>query len=240
MLTDAAHLTLEQIETVEKQTLRWVAQALFDYSEEIWPEFRYSPDDADGVAEDVTQESLNRLSGFTLDKRRLYGTVDYRRARYAILPELIVRQALFVDSKAEKSASSGRLQINQSSIRVLFARPDGTPINVPGGLAPIFTLADDTAYLTTTVFAHYHYAEARSDGRTLRQIKVAALPNGALEGLYVVSPTDTIWNVGPDSPARGEAQRARLAFAKLKRKRNWRVQSIAFDPSGTPSFGWDD
>lgn len=240
MLTVPTALTPPQIEQIEKQTLRWVVQAILDYNPaEIWDEFRNSPDDADGVAEDVTQECLSRLSGYTLDKRRLYGTVDYRRARYAILPDLIVRQALFVDSKAEKSGGAGRIQINQSSIRVKFKRPDGTVVDVPGGLDPIIKLADGTTYLTATVFVHYHY-ETPAHGRSLKQIKVIALPNGRLESAYVQSPLQTIWNVGPDSPARGEAQRARIGFTKLKAKANWRVQVIDPAPKGAVAFVWEN
>jgi Type II restriction enzyme SfiI len=240
MLRAANVLTDAEVEAIEKQTLRWVTQALLDYAPDIWDEFRNSPDDADGVAEDVTQESLNRLSGFSLDRRRLYGTVDYRRARYAILPEFITAQALFVDSKAEKSGASGRIQINQSSIRVMFQRPDGTIIDVPGGLGITVTLADGTTYLATTIFAHYHYVASPTDGRRLRQIKVIALPNGRLEATYVVSAADTIWNVGPDAPTRGEAQRARISFARLKARTAWRVQSIVYTTDGTFTFTWDD
>jgi hypothetical protein len=239
VIEDPNNLTSVQIEEIEKQSLRWATQAVFDYAPDTWDEFRNSPDDADGVAEDVTQEALTRLSGYTLDRRRLYGTVDYRRARYAILPELLTTQALFVDSKAEKSPSAGRLQINQSSIRIAFARPDGTVVDIAGALDPIIVLADQTPYLATTIFVHYHYADGDT-GRTLKQILLAALPNGALETDYVASATDTIWIVGPDSPARGEAQRARLSFAKLKAKRNWRVQRITFNDAGVPSLTWED
>jgi type II restriction enzyme SfiI len=239
VITGPSKLTVPQIEEIEKQTLRWVTQSVLDYAGEIFEEFHLSPDDADGVAEDVTQESMNRLAGFTLDKRRLYGTVDYRRARYVIFPELITRQALFLDSKAEKSASSGRIQINQSSMRVVFQRPDGTTINVPGGLGPEVTLSDGLDYLTTTVFAHYHYATLQS-GRILRTIKLAALPNGRLESSYIASPTDNIWNVGPDAPTLGEAQRGRISFRKLKNKKSWRVQTILFASDGFVTFTWDD
>lgn len=237
MITSPSALSLDEIEMIEKQTLRWVTQAILDYAPDVYLEFSGSPDDADGVAEDVTQESMNRLPGFTLDRRRLYGTVDYRKARYVIFPDLITKQALFLDSKAEKSASSGRIQINQSSIRVVFTRPDGTVVDVPGGLGTEITLADGSEYLTTTVFAHYHY---REPPRTVKQIKIAALPNGRLEGRYIVSAADHIWNVGPDSPQRGEAQRARINFAKLKSKASWRVQTIVFDDAGTPTLAWSD
>jgi hypothetical protein len=39
----------------------------------------------------------------------VYGNVDYKRARYIILPEEIIRQALFVDSKAEKEGRTAWL-----------------------------------------------------------------------------------------------------------------------------------
>jgi hypothetical protein len=231
-------LTATEIEDIEKMSLRITTQALLNFAANAWDEFRNSPDDADGVAEDVTQEALTDLSGFPI-RQRLYGTVDYRQARYIFLPEFQLRQALFVDSKAEKSASSGRIQIGQSSLRVLFTRGDGTVVDTQGGLSPVISLPNGNSYLTTTQFVHYHYTESGA-GRVLRAILIAALPNGILEANYVISPTDHIWNVGPDSPTRGEKQRARLSFAKLAQKVTWRVQRIRFDPQGQVTFSWEE
>lgn len=233
---DPATLTNVDIEAIEKLSMRWAARALLDFASNAYDEFRNSPDDADGVAEDVTQEALNDLSGFAI-RRRLYGTVDYRQARYIILPEYMVRQALFIDSKAEKSAGSGRIQTSQTSLDIRFSRPDGTRVDVPGGLPAIIDLADQTSYLSTTLFVHYHYGEP-STGRELKAILLAALPNGRLAADYVSSFEDSIWNVGPDSPARGERQRARISFRKLEQKRSWRVQRICFDSAGQASFVW--
>lgn len=239
MITPPENLTRTQVERVEKQTLRWIVQALLDYSDEVWVEFRDSPDDADGVAEDVTEESRNRLAGFTLERRRLYGTVDYRRARYSVHDDLVTRQALFVDSKAEKSASASRMQINQTSMRVLFARGDGTVVDVPGQLEKVTSLADGSTYLTSTVLVHYHYTE--KDGlRRLHGIKVAVVPNGLLETDYVVDAKNTIWRAGPDSPKRGEALRTRLSYDRLKAARPWGVQEISFSADGDPTFTWID
>lgn len=232
-------LTISEIEAIEKLSMRWASQALFTFASAAWDEFKNSPDDADGVAEDVTQEALNDLSGFAI-RQRLYGTVDYRQARYVILPDYMARQALFVDSKAEKSASSGRIQISQSSLRVLFSRPSGTVVDVPGGLPEIISLSGDRRFLTTTIFIHYHYKGEQATGRFLQAILLAALPNGKLADDYVTSATDTIWNVGPDSPLREEKQRARLSFARLASRRKWRVQRIHFDTRGHPSFSWQD
>lgn len=229
-------LSAPEIEAIERLTMRWATQAMLQFAAAAWDEFKNSPDDADGVAEDVTQEALNDLSGFAI-RQRLYGTVDYRRARYVVLPDYLIRQALFIDSKAEKSASSGRIQITQTSLRVLFKRPDGTVIDTLGGLPSILQLVNGQTFLTTTLFIHYHYVHNLNE-RRLRAILLAALPNGRLETSYITSNTDSIWNVGPDSPVRGEKQRARLSFARLVTKRAWRVQRIVFDSTGQPSFAW--
>jgi len=231
-------LSSPEIEAIEKLSMRSTTQALLNFAINAWDEFRNSPDDADGVAEDVTQEALRDLSGFPI-RQRLYGTVDYRQARYVFLPEYMIRQALFVDSKAEKSASSGRIQISQTSLRVLFLRGDGTTVNTAGGLQPVIPLTNGISYLATTLFVHYHYDELVA-GRVLKAILIAALPNGKLESDYVISSVDHIWNVGPDSPARGEKQRARLSFAKLAQKKPWRVQRIVFDTQGHLTFTWQD
>ena len=229
-------LSILEIEAIERLTMRWATQAMLQFASAAWDEFKNSPDDADGVAEDVTQEALNDLSGFAI-RQRLYGTVDYRRARYVVLPDYLIRQALFIDSKAEKNASSGRIQISQTSLRVLFRRPDGTIIDTSGGLAPILQLSNGQMFLTTTLFVHYHYVQNMNE-RRLHTILLAALPNGRLEAAYVGSAHDSIWNVGPDSPTRGEKQRARISFARLAAKRAWRVQRIFLDDTGQPSFAW--
>ena len=88
-------LSLNEIEEIEKLTLRWIFQAVYDFGKahEI---FLRSPD---------RRELLDRLSGFNV-QQRVYGTVDYKKARYVILPDQTVRQALFIDSKAEKENRS--------------------------------------------------------------------------------------------------------------------------------------
>ena len=65
-------LTISEIEAIEKLSMRWASQALFTFASAAWDEFKNSPDDADGVAENVTQEALNDLSGFAI-RQRLYG-----------------------------------------------------------------------------------------------------------------------------------------------------------------------
>jgi hypothetical protein len=108
MIENVTELTDEQIETVEKLTLRWIFQAVMDFGFEAYTIFYQSPDEVKDVAEDITRELLDRLSGYNI-QQRVYGNVDYKRARYIILPEEIIRQALFVDSKAEKEGRTAWL-----------------------------------------------------------------------------------------------------------------------------------
>ena len=95
------NLSPDEIEEIEELTLRWIFQAVLDFGMESHEIFFNSPDSVKDIAEDVTRELLDRLSGFNV-QQRIYGNVDYKRARYIILPEKTVRQALFIDSKAEK------------------------------------------------------------------------------------------------------------------------------------------
>ena len=99
-----SNLDSDEIEEIEKLTLRWVFQAVLDFGMEAHEIFLKSPDKVKDIAEDITRELLDRLPGFNV-QQRIYGNVDYKRARYIILPEKTVRQALFIDSKAGKRES---------------------------------------------------------------------------------------------------------------------------------------
>ncbi len=110
-------LSLNEIEEIEKLTLRWIFQAIYDFGIEADEIFRKSPDRVKDIAEDITRELLDRLAGFNTQER-VYGTVDYKKARYVILPDQTVRQALFIDSKAEKENRTATIQMSQTSICV--------------------------------------------------------------------------------------------------------------------------
>jgi hypothetical protein len=90
LVESVAQLDPSKIEAIEKLTLRWVFQALFDFGFEAYTIFQQSPDYVTDIAEDITREALDRLAGYNLSQRIL-GTVDYKRARYVILPDFIVR-----------------------------------------------------------------------------------------------------------------------------------------------------
>ena len=110
-------LSLNEIEEIEKLTLRWIFQAIYDFGIEADEIFHKSPDRVKDIAEDITRELLDRLAGFNTQER-VYGTVDYKKARYVILPDQTVRQALFIDSKAEKENRTATIQMSQTSICV--------------------------------------------------------------------------------------------------------------------------
>lgn len=217
-----ADLTL--LEDIEKATLRLVAQALFDFRNAARDIFAGETDLPMDIAEDISREALDSL-GAARVTTRLFGKVDYKRAQYVFLPGRTVKQALFVDSKAEKTEGRATvtLQVSQTSMCIRQIR-GGEEKNVPGGL-PTIIERDGGRLLTTTIFAKYNY---REDGgaRRLEDITVAGLPNGVLQDRYNPTARDTIWLAGRNSPLRGEDFRMRLSFADLRKKAGWRVQTI--------------
>ena len=75
---DPKNLSLDEIEKIEKLTLRWIFQAVYDFGMEAHEVFFRSPDSVKDIAEDITRELLDRLSGFNV-QQRVYGTVDYKK-----------------------------------------------------------------------------------------------------------------------------------------------------------------
>lgn len=236
LIDDVNSLSEDTIEDIERLTLRWVFQAVHDFSYQAHDIFRESPDEVQDIAEDITREVLDRLAGYNVGQR-LLGNVDYRRARYIILPDQIIRQALFADSKAEKSSSSATMQMSQVSLSVRQQRAGQTIDNV-GKLPQSLTLGG-SSFLSTVVLLHYRYAH--HDTHNLEQVTICAVPNGRLQARYNPTPEDSIWLAGRDAPTLGEDFRVRLSFARLAAKRTWRVQRIRYNPSGkTVSADWQE
>ena len=105
---------LDVVEKIEKATLRFVTQGLFDFRDEAKKIFEMESDLPADIGEDITREALDRL-GVSKIYKRLYGKIDYKQARYVFHPEYTVKQALFVDSKAEKinGVQTATIQISQ-------------------------------------------------------------------------------------------------------------------------------
>lgn len=224
---------LDRLEEIEKVSLRLVTQALYNYRSAAQEIFLIESDLVGDIGEDITREALDRLGMPRIDQR-LFGKVDYKRACYLFHPEYAIKQALFVDSKAEKVAGQGTatLQISQLSMMIKQVR-FGQELEVQGRLPEIINVANDS-YLTTTIFVKYNY-EAGA-GNILRSITVAAVSNGMLQDRYNPTAQDTIWIAGRNAPTLSEEFRVRLSFHRLKEKANWRVQHIPMLPE---EFLWD-
>ena len=155
-------------------------------------------------------------------------------------PEYAVRQALFVDSKAEKTAGArtATIQTSQTSMRIRQVRQNRA-VDVPGDLENIAIVRDDE-YLTTTIFVKYNYSESSADDvpNLLDSVSVLCLPNGLLQDRYNPTANDSIWLAGRNAPLRGEAFRVRISLAALKNKSAWRVQAISLHPD--QALAWDD
>ena len=222
---DPINLSSQEIEEIEALTLRWIFQAVLDFGMEAHEVFLNSPDSVKDIAEYVTRELLDRLSGFNMPQR-IYGNVDYKRARYIILSEKTVRQALFIDSKAEKENTSATIQMSQTSMWVRQRR-SGRVIKEKGSL-PEISEYRDKHYLTTTCFVHFMYDDEMGIHH-LKEVKITAVPNGKLQHKYNPTIDDGIWIAGRNAPSRAEDFRVRVSFAKMKQKASWRVQTIQYD-----------
>jgi len=226
---------LDRLEEIEKASLRLVTQALYDYRNIAQEIFREESDLVADIGEDITREALDSMGMAKIDQR-LFGKVDYKRARYVFHPEYAVKQALFIDSKAEKVSgqNTATLQTSQFSMLVRQVRSQ-SELEVSGTLPSILMIRDEP-YITTTIFVKYNYTEnCNSDHNMLDSITIAALPNGILQERYNPTSNDTIWLAGRNAPTRGEAFRVRLSFPRLQEKAGWRVQTISLSSN---EFQW--
>jgi hypothetical protein len=217
---------LEQLEEIEKASLRMVVQAIFDYRASAEEIFREESDLVADIGEDITREALDKMGMSRIDQR-LFGKMDYKQARYLFHPEYAVRQALFVDSKAEKSSGqqTATLQTSQFSMTVRQVR-SGQSFDFPGTLPAVLSLRE-WDFITTTIFVKYNYSVLTQKMYSLDSVTVAALPNGLLQDLYNPDASESIWLAGRNAPTRGEAFRVRLSFPRLRAKASWRVYSLS-------------
>lgn len=216
---------LDRLEDIERATIRLVFQAINDFKSDAVTIFRCEKDLVGDIGEDITREALDRI-GTSRIVQRLFGKMDYKKARYVFHPDYAIKQALFVDSKAEKEDGEGTatLQMSQMSMEVRQMRAGKEERH--SGELPCIILSD---FLTTTIFVKYSYIAIPGNGvlrNELRKIIIAALPNGMLQEKYNPDCNDTIFRAGRNAPSRNEAFRVRLKFDELKNKADWRVQVI--------------
>ena len=227
-------ISLQEIEEIEKLTLRWMFLAVLDFGMEAHEIFLKSPDNVKDIAEDVTRELLDRLSGFNV-QQRIYGTVDYKKARYIILPEQTIRQALLIDSKAEKESRSATIQMSQTSMRVKQRRA-GTVVDEQGML-PEISEYDGKKYLTTTCLVHFKYEDDADNAHHLRKVNIVAIPNGRLQNRYNPDADNGIWLAGRNAASLGEDFRVRVSFSRLRAKTAWRIQTLRYDEENNKCIG---
>lgn len=229
-----SHLNI--VEEVEKATMRLVTQALYEFRNEAKTIFEMERDLPGDIGEDITREALDQL-GVSKIHKRLYGKIDYKKARFVFHPDYVVKQALFVDSKAEKinGSRTATIQMSQTSMMVRQRRA-GQLIEEKGTLPPFLEIEGE-AYLTTTIFVKYLYTELQLANR-LEKILIIGLPNGLLQDKYNPDANNTIWRAGRNAPSRGEAFRVRIHFPSLRAKAPWRVQQIQLYPNEI--FYWQD
>ncbi len=225
---------LNRLEEIEKVSLRLITQAIYDYRAAAQEIFSAESDLVSDIGEDITREALERLGMSRIDQR-LFGKVDFKRACYLFQPDYAIKQALFVDSKAEKVSGQGTATLQTSQLSMIVKQVRfGEHLEIPGKLPNVVKLKGES-YLTTTLFVKYNYQE-EGEAKLLESITVAALPNGMLQEKYNPNVQDTIWIAGRNAPTLGEEFRVRLSFHRLKEKANWRVQKIPVPPN---AFTWD-
>jgi hypothetical protein len=229
---------LDWLESIEKATLRLVVQGICSFAGEAADIFSNERDDVQDIAEDITREAMDRI-GTSVIPVRLFGTMDYKRARYLFLPDFALRQALFVDSKAEKVAGTRTvtIQTSQTSMRIRQIRA-GVEVDEGGAVPNVYRDLDGVAYLTTTVFVKYNYEEIAERQNQLESMSITCLPNGMLQDRYNPNAATTFWMAGRNAPTRGEDFRVRIGLPRLKALANWRVQHIQLEPD--VAFSWDD
>lgn len=225
----------DRLERIEKATLRMVTQAMYDFDrdEDAGAIFAAQPDLAQDVAEDITREALDRL-GTSAIPIRLFGKVDYKRARYVFHEDYAMRQALFVDSKAEQNATTASIQTDQTSMRIRQVRA-GVTLDEAGGL-PVYVEASGHALLTTTIFVKYVYRSGEA-GSELTHVTVLCLPSGLLQDRYNPDARRGFWRAGRNAPTLGEPFRVRVNMDALREAAPWRVQTIPIAPPREP-FAW--
>lgn len=120
-----------------------VTQAIYDFREDAIEIFAGEYDLVADIGEDITREALDR-QGMPTIPVRLFGKIDYKRATYLFHPDYAVRQALFVDSKAEKTegARTATIQTSQTSMRIRQVR-QRQPVDVPGDVDSIAVVRGD-------------------------------------------------------------------------------------------------
>lgn len=250
MQQDCRNLTDDQIEAIEKQSLRMVVQALQEYSREAKDIFDSTPADSQAevivLAEDLVQYALEVAETYPINKR-FAGFIDYKRVRWLPTPFGLFPQVLLVDAKASKENNRDTLQQSQLPMDAEFDSSGGS-YKMNAGVPPYMDLpAANGATLhaiTTSLFIHFYYEDRPQTShppyRDLKGIYALALPHARLKHIYNPSPATTFFGQGKHSPARSEVPRIRVYFTRLSEMRRWRFQKLIYKASPYTDAIWSD
>lgn len=238
VLQDYRLLKLDQLELLEKQTLRTIVQAVQQYSNEARMIFEttVAPSEQEVIvmAEDLVQYALEVAECYPID-RRFAGFIDYKRVRWLSSPFGIFPQVLLVDAKASTESNRETLQASQLPMDAEFRSKDGTIHAMPAGVPPHLELPTTNGQplvaLTTSVFIHFHYERAVNDAereRRLKDIFLLSLPHQLLKARYNPDADKTFYGQGKHSPARKEVPRIRVYFTRLRQMSPWRLQRLRY------------
>jgi hypothetical protein len=243
MLQDYTKLTDDQLEDLEKQTLRMIVQAIQEYSREAREIFQNTRADRKSevivLAEDLVQYALEVAECYPINQR-FAGFIDYKRIRWLPTPYGLFPQVLLVDAKASTEKNRETLQQSQLPMAAEFpsSKQPGKIVKMAPGVPPDQPIRTDSGNplraVTTSAFIHFHYTDLKnvsSPYRTLHAIYVLLLPHGRLKSRYNPDHTRTFFGEGKHSPKRGEEPRIRVYFSRLRKMCPWRLQELSYPAS---------
>lgn len=229
--------TLDEIEQLEKQTLRMIVQALQEYSPEARSIFENTAAPSDNevivLAEDLVQYALEVAECYPINKR-FAGFIDYKRVRWMPTSFGLFPQVLLVDAKASTENNRTTLQQSQLPLDADF-ESNGIPVKMQAGVPPHMVLlsadGQELPAITTSCFIHFVYEKLVSSGapyRRLKSIFALLIPHQKLKPRYNPDAAHTFFGQGKHSPARGEDPRIRVYFSRLLKMCPWRLQELAY------------
>ncbi len=237
MLQDYTKLAPDDVEAIEKTTLRVIVQALQEYSREAREIFEATEAPSENevivLAEDLVQYSLEVAECYPINKR-FAGFIDYKRVRWLAMPFGLFPQVLLVDAKASTENNRETLQQSQLPLDAEFLSK-GTPVKLAAGIPPHMLVeasgGETVKAITTSVFIHFHYkdlASKRAPYRRLRSIFALSIPHQCLKPKYNPDAAISFFGQGKHSPSRGEVPRIRVYFSRLRKMCPWRLQELGY------------
>ena len=237
MEQDYTTLSLDQIELMEKATLRVIVQAVQEYSKEAKEIFDNtaapSQNEVIVLAEDLVQYALEVAEVYPINKR-FAGFIDYKRVRWFPTSFGVFPQVFLVDAKASTENNRETLQQSQLTMNADFMS-NGRVVSLGAGVPPHMLVrtsdGQDLKAITTSGFIHFFYQDVSTTTppyRNLKSIYVLALPHAVLKQRYNPDANTTFYGQGKHSPARGEAARIRVYFTRLRRMCPWRLQELKY------------